>query len=179
MEEPMRIVLKLVEFLAYIIVTIVILFIAMVTYFWWSETSPSLARRLAADSLLVNNEQRIAGVTTELLRRSPGYFYALRDMEKCMVDLMSKCDVKSFITRRDEAMQRDWGEVVTRLSVVGDWGEYYESADSHERWRKLVAAVGGADIIRYCDPVVEWQYTGTTDQPFRGVRCKGDKFFPY
>lgn len=183
MEDAMRLFWKMLKLSGYVILVVIAIVTLVVGMAWWSDNSSSIARRLAADSLLVNYEERIGGVTAELLRRSPGYRQALRDMEHCLAtEGVSTCDAAPFIARRDEAMRRDWGEIVTRLSVTGDWGARFQSLDNHRRWQALVTAVGGADVVRYCDPVVEWKYVGglwhPTDQPFLGVRC-ADEFFPY
>jgi len=184
MEDTMRPFKKVLELMGYSVLVIAAATTLVVAMAWWSDSSSAVARRFAADSLLVSYEPRIAGVTAELLRRSPGYRQALRDMEHCLAtEGVSMCDVVPFLVRRDEAIRRDWGEIVTRLSVAGDWGARLQSFDNHRQWRELVTAVGGADVVRYCDPVVEWEYLGgrwhPTDQPFRGVRCADGQFFAY
>ena len=160
-------------------------------------SDPSTERRFASDSLLINYEHRIASVTHEMGRRSPGYVAALRELEGCLqlseesltYVKETSCDPAPYLAVRDDVLLRDWGLLVERFQVVGDWGELTESQADHERWQRLVAEVG-LDRLRYdCQPVVEWRphrnvqsYVNSghrlLNETFTGVRC-GSRFVPF
>ena len=161
-------------------------------------SDPNTQRRIAADSLLVNYESRIASVTQEMQRRSPGYELALRELENCLWPMEvrsfgqetdSKCDPAPYLQQRDEALLRDWGLLIERFQVAGDWGEWTQSSAEHERWQKLVAEVGLDQLRYHCRPVVEWRPEHDVEvyiqyrrqlmrETFTGVSCDS-RFVPF
>ena len=185
----------LVRYFLYGIAILVTLFGLVVLYLFLSD--PSTQRRIAADSLLVNYEPRIASVTQEMQRRSPGYTAALRGLENCLWPMEVRyfdqetdpeCDPAPYLQQRNEALLRDWGLLIEHLQVAGDWGEWSRSSAEHRRWQGMVAEVGLDQLRYYCRPVVEWRPEHDVDVfirygtlmrvTFAGVRCDS-RFVPF
>lgn len=186
----------LVRYFVYGIICLVTLFGLVVLYLFLSD--PSTQRRIAADSLLVNYEPRIASVTQEMQRRSPGYTAALRGLENCLWPMEVRyfgqetdpeCDPAPYLRQRNEALLRDWGLLIERFQVAGDWGEWSRSSAEHERWQELVPGVGLDQLRYHCQPVVEWRPEQDVEvyiqyrrqlvrETFTGVRC-GSRFVPF
>ena len=164
-------------------------------YFFLSD--PSTERRFASDSLLINYEHRIASVTHEMRRRSPGYVAARLELQTCLWpddgrtfnELDPTCDSTLHLAKRDDALLRDWGLLVERFQVAGDWGGLSQSQADQERWHRLVAEVGLDQLRYHCQPVVEWRpqrdvqsYVNSghrlLNETFTGVRCN-NRFVPF